>query len=161
MTKYKILSLLICLLFFLSSTAFAKEKTFLTEDELKSFGFISYEQINPNLLIYPLKRGYEQIKLTFIPNNLKKEYAYQLLEKRLKELTFIINFKKEGFIPYAADRYNTFVGKTKLNYPPDANDKLKIKNYLKMLERLRDIYPANSPNWEKIQQTVDTTKSLI
>lgn len=121
-----------------------------------------YESINPNLLVYPLKRIYEEIKLNLLPGKERKgEYLYQLFEVRFKELVYIVNNKKEGFIEFSADRYNSFVGRIKNQYPPDNGQRAKISGYLKMLEILRDKYHSNSLYWEKLQQTIDTTKSLI
>ncbi len=141
-------------------TILTKEPYFLTIEELNSFGFSSYESINPNLLIYPLKRVFEQTKLSLTFDK-KRGYIYELYDKRYKELVFIINSNKEGFIPYSGDRYNSFVGNLKQNYPPNKEEVEQIKTYLRLLERLRDIFPANSANWEKIQQSIDTTRSLI
>lgn len=160
----KFLSLLItyCILFSQLSIVSASQPAFLKEAELKSSGFTSYERINPNLLVYPLKRIYENIKLELLPSEeQKREYLYQLFEVRFKELVYIVNNKKEGFIFFTADRYNTFVGKIKKDYAPDFNKRLRFQDYLKILERLRDRYSSNSPYWEKIQQTIDTTRSLI
>lgn len=151
-----------CILFSQLSIIFAAQPAFLKEAELKSLGFTSYEHINPNLLVYPLKRLSEEIKLKLTFNRQKKkEYLYSLYEVRLKELVYIVNNKKEGFIFFTADRYNSFLGRLKKEYPPNTDFKIKTENYIKLLERLRDIYPANSLNWVKLQQTIDTTRSLI
>lgn len=144
------------------SIVLAQEPYFLNKEELNSFNFSDYEKINPNLLIYPLKRSFEQIKLTLtFDKDKKRDYIYELYDKRFKELVFIINSNKEGFIPYAGDRYSSFVGNLKQNYSPTEQEIKQIKTYLKLLERLRDIFPANSANWQKIQQSIDTTGSLI
>lgn len=163
MHQIKLFILAICfLLFYQVSTVQAKETVYLSESELQSFGFTEFEDINPNLLVYPLKRGLEKIKLVFLLGREQKMgYSYQLFEVRFRELVYIINHKKEGFIPYAADRYISFLGEMKSEYPPDQNYRSQIQRYLKLLSRMRDIFPANSPNWQKIQQTTDVTGSLI
>lgn len=141
---------------------FAKQPGYLETFELNSFGITSFEKINPNLLIYPVKRISEQLKLNLIFNkDQKKKYMLDLYEIRLKELVYIINNKKEGFLIFTADRYNSFVGRIKKEYPIEFNSRIKFQNHVKLLERLRDIYPARSENWDKLQQTIDTTKSLI
>lgn len=160
----RILTLLIILLVFFLQTppVFATHQLNLQEEELKSLGFSGYERINPNLLVYPIKRAIEVFKLfSLTTKEEKKVYFDKLFEIRFKELVYIANSKKEGFIFFAADRYNTFVGKLKKDYPPDSSSKVEFQRKLKMLEILRDIYPSNSPYWEKLQQTIDTTKSLI
>lgn len=160
--KFFIFLIIYCILFSQLSTVSAAQPGYLNDMELKFLGFTSYEPINPNLLIYPVKRISENIKLKLIFNKQKKkDYLYQLYEIRLKELVYIINNRKEGFLIFTADRYNSFVGKIKKEYPIESDSKVKFQNYVKLLERLRDIYPANSENWTKMQQTIDTTKSLI
>lgn len=159
---FKVISLIIFTLFFCQSSAQALENQYLDETELKSFGFTEYEYINPNLLMYPIKRFTESIKLNSIFDKQKKQdYYYQLYEIRFKELLYIVNNKKEGFLSFTADRYNSFVGFLKKEGIENKDFKKKIEDKIKFLERLRDIYPANSENWSKLQQTVDTTKSLI
>ena len=151
-----------CILFSQLSIVSAAQPGYLNDMELSSLGFTSYESVNPNLLIYPLKRISEDIKLKLIFNKQKKEnYLYELYEIRLKELVYIINNKKEGFLLFTADRYNSFVGVLKTEKVIDKDLTLQIRSKVKLLERLRDIYPANSENWNKMQQTIDTTKSLI
>lgn len=154
------LILIIPFILFSQLSVFASQ-IYLNHSELKTFGITSYEKINPNLLSYPLKRASEQLKLLLMSKEGKRDYSYKLFDIRLKELFFIVNNKKEGFLEFSADRYNSFVGKIKKDYPPDAQEKIKILRYIKILERLRDIYPANSVNWIKLQQVVETTKSLI
>lgn len=144
------------------SLVFAAKPAYLNSSELSSFGFTHFESINPNLLIYPFKRLLEEIKLNLVFNpQKKKEYMYHLYEARLSELVYIINNRKEGFIPFTADRYNSFAGRIKKGFQPEVNMRIRFQDQIRFLERLRDIYPANSPNWEKLQQTIDTTKSLI
>lgn len=159
-----ILKIFLCLSFILilPRISFAQTEHFLSKEELNGFGFSNYESINPNLLIYPLKRIAEQIQLSLIfDKDKKRNYVYKLYEKRFKEFVFIINSDKDGFITFAGDRYNSFVGGLKENYPPGEQEIEQIRTYLKLLERLRDIFPANSANWQKIQQSIDTTRSLF
>ena len=160
--KFSSVLILYLILFSQLSTVSAKQPGYLNDMELNSLGFTSYENINPNLLVYPLKRVSEEIKLKLLKSpEQKRGYMYGLYEIRLRELVYIVNNKKEGFIFFTADRYNSFVGKIKKEYPLDANLKMKFQDHIKLLERLRDIYPASSLYWEKIQQTIDTTRSLI
>ena len=160
--KFLIILIACCILFSQLSIVSAAAPGYLNDMELSSLGFTSYEYINPNLLVYPLKRINEKLKLKLLINReQKREYAYKLYEIRLKELVYIVNNKKEGFLTLTADRYNSFVGILKTEFPVDEQSRSKFESSIKLLERLRDIYPANSPNWDKLQQTVDTTRSLI
>lgn len=142
---------------------FAAYPPYLKDNELVEFGITTYEDLNPNLLAYPLKRMSEEIKLKYLlrREERKEIYMYSLYDKRLRELVYIVNSRKEGFLFFTADRYNSFVGRIKKNYPLSVDLKINFLVHIKLLERLRDIYPASSPNWEKLQQTIDTTKSLI
>lgn len=162
-TLFKCLIFLIFLYIFFSSIpkVSAQQPAFLSQAEFTKLGFSGYERINPNLLIYPLKRFTEELKLNLLDDGKKKRYYHKLFDVRFKELVYIVNNRKEGFIFFTADRYNSFVGTIKSQYPPDAAEKIKISDYLKILEILRDRFPSNSPYWEKLQQTIDTTKSLI
>lgn len=70
----------------------------MTQSELITIGFSGYESINPNLMIYPIKQIIEKIEFSLLS---KKEdrlkYQYTLLDKRFKELVYIINYKKRVF----------------------------------------------------------------
>lgn len=165
--QFKILFAVIAVSFLLHfssqiDTAYASEKQYLSNDQIQAFGFTSYEKINPNLLIYPLKRIAEEIKLKFIfSQNAKRDYLYKLYETRFNELVYIINNRKEGFLAFTADRYNSQVGTLKRENIKSEDFKIRIQSKVHFLERLRDIYPANSEIWIKLQQSIETTKSLI
>lgn len=156
------LTFISCTFLVQTSLVYANNPGYLDIQELKSFGFVSYQIINPNLLVYPIKRLFEEIRFaTIFDKQMKKRYLFSLYEVRLDELIFIVNNKKEGFIPFVVDRHNTFVGRLKKYGLIDRDLKIKFQNYIKLLERLRDIYPANSLDWSKLQQTVDTVKTLL
>lgn len=160
--KFAIFLIIYCVLLSQLSIISAAQPTFLKQEELRSLGFIDYEQINPNLLVYSLKRLSEEIKFNLTFNKQKKkEYLYSLYEVRLKELVYIVNNKKEGFLFFTADRYNSFLGKLKNEYPPNSDFKVKVEDRIRILERMRDIYPANSTYWIKLQQTIDTTRGFM
>lgn len=151
---------LLLLIHFFSFPAYAKEEPFLGKSDLNKVGITKYESINPNLLVYPLKRVGENLKLfSFFDKEKKDQYLLELYDKRFLELAYIINFNKTGFIGFSVDRYNTFVGTLKER--STSLDRDKITKKIKVLEKLRDRYHSGSAPWEKIQQGVDTTKSLI
>lgn len=147
----------------LSSLVLAVEQKLLKEEELTSLGFTKYESVNPDSLTYPLKRFGEQAKLFFsFDERNKTAYFLSLLDTRFNELVYTINFKKTGFLNETVSRYNTFVGKIKLNSKNIKHEfKLKFSQNIKVLEMLRDQYPANSAYWLNIQQSIDTTRSLL
>lgn len=161
------LLLVICLalLVLLSSSfsvALASEQTLMTANDLNSNGFNKYESLNPNSLAYPLKSMEERIKLSFIfDRNAKSRYLISLVNIRFRELVYIINFKKTGFLKETVGRYNGQIGKVKSNSEnttPD--DKSNFFQNIKILEVLRDRYPANSSYWLSIQQAIDSTRGL-
>lgn len=140
----------------------AASKTFLSEAGLKKLGFTEYEAINPNLLAFPLKRIGESVILKITPGERQKEYKWSLYEKRFKELVYIINYDKTGFIVESVDRYNSFSGTAKeLGYGKDPKTKKQALQQIKLLEILRDRYPSGSAYWVKIQEACDSAKGLI
>lgn len=153
------------LLIYLNSTSFvlASSRTLVPENELKSLGFNKYESINPNLLIFPLKRIIEDVKLKFIVDkNNQAKYQYSLLDTRFNELVFIINFQKTGFLAETVDRYNTLAGVLISNHKDQSAEyKQKLSFYLKVLKYLQDRYNSESAYRLLIQQAIDTTGRLL
>lgn len=145
------------------STVVATEQKLLTEQELKLIGFTKYESINPDSLLYSFKRLGEQIQIFFIFNNIEKlRYPLRLLDTRFNELVYTVNLQKTGFLTEIISRYNTQVGRIKRDFKNiDSVDKDKLAQKIKILEVLRDRYPANSSYWLNIQQAIDTTRSLL
>src|SRR3990167_7818141 len=146
-----------------SQTTYASVHTLVPKEELESAGFIEYESINPNLLIFPLKRTLEKIVLIFLLNKEDKvKYQYALLDKRFKELVFIINFKKTGFLEETVARYNSTIGNIiKNNKDFSLNYKDKLSEYIKVLKTLQNRYDSISSYRLLIQYAIDTTKRLI
>lgn len=144
-----------------STVIVASHSTFLTSNQLNELGFTTFEKINPNLQIYPLKRIMENLKLNLIlGEKQKRKYLYKLFEKRFSELVYVLNYKKEGFYVETVDRYNTFAGIIKIS-PQDDKDKDQMVAFSIILQKLRDRYPSGSAYWIKIQEAIDTTESLI
>ena len=146
-------TIILCLVYLLL-TSIINNPTggYLNSVQLKDLGFTGYQQINPNLEIYPLKRYSE---------NIIHQSAFKLYQTRFEELVFILNYDKTGFLLETVDRYNSSAGKLKTVNIKDPNFKTIISQNLKLLERLRDRYHFDSPYWGKIEQAVDVTKSLI
>lgn len=146
-----------------STATYAFDYTLIPEQELKTVGFNGYESINPNLLIFPVKQIIEKIKLALILNKEDKiKYQYILLDRRFKELVFIINFKKTGFLAETAQRYNSHLGNliaANKNLAADYKD--TISSYTVVLKTLQDRYDSKSAYRLLIQQAIDSTKRLI
>lgn len=158
--------LIIFLFLNLSSSVSASQTILLSDQELKTLGFSEYESINPNLLVYPLKKFGEKIILMFIfREDDKKQYFVQLLDTRFREVIYIINLQKTGFLAETVSYYNAFLKNINTKYSNDLGDNLKFRNqirrYVNILEVLRDKYPANSSYWLNIQQAIDSTRLLL
>lgn len=156
--------LFVCLIYLnFSITTFASDHTLVSKQELKSAGFSGYESVNTNLLIFPVKQIIEKIKLTLIFNKEDKtKYQYIILDKRFKELVFIINFKKTGFLEETVQRYNSHLGNLMVNDKNLASDyKDKISSYTLVLKTLQDRYDSKSAYRLLIQQAIDSTRRLI
>jgi len=138
-------------------------KPIIEMQELQSLGFENYESVNPNQLIYPLKTVWEYFMITKANTPEKKaEYSSQLLTSRFNELVYIASFQKTGFLFNTVERYNSLVGTIAASQYNIINPHIKnnARQYHIIIERTRDIYPANSGPWVEIQQAVDTTRSL-
>lgn len=162
MLQTTLLTILLCIVFSLNSaTAFASEHTLVPQEELKEAGFDKYEAINPNLLIFPFKRITEVFQMGLIFNKEDKiKYQYNLLDKRYKELVFIINYQKTGFLKESVTRYNSLLGKILLNHKRNA-PREKLVTYMNVLKTLQDRYNSISAYRLLIQEAIDTTKRLI
>lgn len=158
-----ILLFILTLIYTFPSLSLATKQTLMTKEELNLNGFNKYESLNPNLLVYPFKTLSEQIRLFLLfDKTAKLKYSLSLLDLRFNELVYIINFKKTGFLNEAIGRYNTQVGKIKSDSNLiDSSHKIKYHKDMKLLEILRDKYPANSAYWLNIQQAIDTIRSII
>ena len=142
---------------------FASSHTLVSEEELKSLQFTGYESINPNLLIFPVKRIVENFNLKLKRNkNDKVKYQFLLFDIRFKELVFIINFQKTGFLEETVERYNSFIGDTILNNKEVwLLQKNQISTYIIILKSLQDRYNSESAYRLLIQQAIDSTRRII
>lgn len=143
------LLLLLTLTFTLASPVLGTNEH-LTSKQLESLGFTKYEQINGNSLLYPFKKLRE--KIFSVPDQ-------KLFETRFNELVYIANKRKTGFLGEAANSYISIAGK--MMESKNSNLTGKAGQSVKVLEKLRDGYPANSLPWIQIQQAVDTTQRMI
>lgn len=123
---------------------------YLTPNQLQTLGFANYELINGNSLLYPFKKLRE--KIFSVPDQ-------KLFETRFNELVYIANKRKTGFLEGAANSYISIAGKVMQS--KNSNLTGKAGQYVKVLEKLRDGYPANSLPWIQVQQALDTTQRMI
>lgn len=144
--QHKKLVLLVLVIFLIFPSQTLAKNGHLGDQELKIMGFGGYELINGNSLFYPFKRLQEKIFS-------KPQEA--LFDSRFRELAYIANFRKTGFLEKAVERYNSTAGQIILQ------DKDKVLRYINILEKLRDGYPANSLPWIQIKQALETTQRLI
>lgn len=162
-TIIKIIAFLSFLIFIFQpfSQTLAKTNELIGKEQLQVLGFSQYESVNPNSLLYHLKRLGEKTILFFLFDaDRKGKYNTYLLNIRFKELIYIINFEKTGFLTETINRYNVFVAKTKSYYKNTDSNSQNIKNFVNILEKLRDMYPSNSAYWLSIQQAIDSTRNL-
>ena len=82
-----------------------------------------------------------------------------LLNTRFNELVFIANFRKTNFLGEASSNYNAIAGRIidgQSHLPED-----KTRTYIKILEKMRDLYHSGSLPWIQLQQSLETTQRLI
>ncbi|OGE70920.1 hypothetical protein A2617_02185 [Candidatus Daviesbacteria bacterium RIFOXYD1_FULL_41_10] len=118
--------------------------------ELQGMGFIKYEALNTNSLLFFAKRIGEKII------NVDDQ---TLLNTRFNELVFIANFRKTNFLGEASSNYNAIAGRIIDGQNPLPED--KTRTYIKILEKMRDLYHSGSLPWIQLQQSLETTQRLI
>lgn len=163
-----IVNILFAIVIFLNSysIASASDATLLSEQELSKNGFPGYESVNPNALIYPLKKLGEKIHTLFLLNKENRiKYTTSLVTIRFQEVVYIINYQKNGFLPETVTNYTSFLDEVRrLNgdsLKSNSKFKVQISRYVTILEILRDHYHANSARWFSIQQAIDSTNSFL
>lgn len=121
----------------------------------------------PGSPTYVFKRIKEKLAMTIRPTSkLKYNYSKVLLEKRLSELSSLVNSKNPDQITSASQRFSYQAGifadlnKKQKNRSWDDTAKL-FERYNQTLSELRDNYPANRTNWLLLQQNIDTLKILL
>lgn len=152
-------AIIIVLMFLVITNVHARNRLF-EETELSSMGYSGYESINPNSLAYPLKRIGEKIYPIFLSDEKEQDFLNKVYDRRFRELVYIINTERTGFLEETTNRYNTTVGGAKRMKGVE-NLQNDYRKNITILENLRDRYEANSTYWMSIQQTIDTTNSLI
>ena len=115
---------------------------------------------------YLIKRGYEKIleKLQ-LSDESKFKFHQNLLLTRFSELKFIAENKHLGELQKSTERFSYEAGKfaqlgSKLNSTDKTSIQNQFKEYKPILEKLRDLYPANSAYWMLLQHDINTLDIL-
>ncbi|SRR4030066_1144413 len=157
LNKYRIILIFIIMLSYCFLFAGKIYPNMYSQNDMKNYGFGGYEKLNPDSLLYIFKRVDEKVDYFFINNKEKKsEYYKNILGKRYKELVYIINVEKTGFLEETASRYISLVEQMKSDDVYSLSNE-EVKQRILILEKLRDNYPSNTPYWLIIQQAIDTT----
>lgn len=128
---------------------------------------ISRQKINPDSPYYDIKRLWEKIneQMRFSQES-KIGYSQILAENRLSELSYVAQEKKLDYFETSSNRLSAQVG-TVVNLAAKtasprkkAEIVLQFTKYINVLEKLRDLYSANSSYWLLIQQNIDTLNIL-
>ncbi len=128
---------------------------------------ISRQGINPDSPYYDIKRVWEKIneQVRFSQQS-KIEYSQILAENRLSELSYIAEGKQLDYFETSSNRLSAQLGtvanlavKT-ASSTKKAEIVLQFTKYIRVLEKLRDLYSANSSYWLLIQQNIDTLNIL-
>lgn len=151
----KIIIILLLGVFFLVPTVFA-------QNEATDAASVKYEVVNPDSILYPLKRTWERMVLMFqFTENGRKEYMQQLIEIRFKELVYVANNKKLAEFEEASSRYNSMIGEYTEKF---SNTKDKVgesaKKYSSILGQLKEQYNADFAYWSFLKSSQETAQGL-
>lgn len=126
---------------------------------------IRTQKINPGSFYYSFKRLWEKfrIKLAFDAQS-KVSINESLLKTRLAELNYVVGNKLLSEVQTSSERFAYQAGTLVEEVVKINKDKEKtIKSFeqlSKVLEKLRDNYPANSSFWMLIQHDINTLNIL-
>ena len=124
------------------------------------------QKIYPRSFYYPVKRLMEKAWEKFkFSDNAKYDYYKSLLPTRLAELTSVVKENQIDQVQKSSERFAYQAGITseQLKNLNDNQEKKKdllnqFGSYTKVLEKLRDHYPANSSYWMLIQHSINSLK---
>lgn len=122
--------------------------------------------VRPESIYYPLYRFWEKaIEKSKFTDQSKVEYYQSLTDRRLIELNYVVKKNLLGEIQTSSERLSYYAALTKdavkkINHKEDI-EKLtkKFDADIKILEKLRDKYAANSSYWMLIQHSINSLKS--
>lgn len=158
MSRVFILNLLLIVFFVFTPSVSAQEN----EPELLKN--MLFESINPGSPYYIFKRSKESFKLNFLTfgEQNKAKYIENLLDIRLKELSYMVKNGQTGILENGARRYTHQAGEVIEKYLKyNLGFKEQAKLHIPVLNRLRDYYPSNTADWLMIQESIDTSKRIL
>ncbi len=124
------------------------------------------ESVNPGSFYYPIKRLWEKGRARLLFNMQSKvEFNESLLKTRLIELNYVVERKLLSEVQTSSERFAYQAGILTEELVKGSQDKKeeafkKFDQFSKMLEKLRDNYPANSSFWMLVQHDINTLKIL-
>ncbi|MDP3758740.1 MAG: DUF5667 domain-containing protein [Candidatus Daviesbacteria bacterium] len=124
-------------------------------------------KINPGSFYYPVKRvlekGWERLQFG---ETQKIEFYKSQLKVRLAELNYVVEKKLLSEVQTSSERFAYQAGilteeLVKQNKVADKENLIKeFAQFSPFLDRLRDVYPANSSFWMLIQHDINSLKIL-
>lgn len=136
---------------------------------LSKEGLIVYEKTNPDAgFLYKIKRFREKSYLTYLKKFKPQEvtdYYFVLINKRFRELKYVVEKNKLEFLETSVTRYNSQIGEV-IDITNEQGIDIQtfqpiIEIQREIMPDLRDKYPANSAQWLLLQQSLDILNSLI
>ncbi|KKR39601.1 MAG: hypothetical protein UT72_C0005G0017 [Candidatus Woesebacteria bacterium GW2011_GWB1_40_101] len=120
-----------------------------------------FELINPDSKFYEVKRFGEKVRLSLITkfSGSGSEYLSILLDRRFREILYLVAKNQLGELENSLARYNTTAG-ILLEIPKEKRGIKNIETYKLEFARIRDLFPANSSFWLFTQSALDTTNRL-
>lgn len=121
--------------------------------------------INPGSFYYPFKRLWEKgLERVQFSKQSKINFLKSQLRTRLAELNYVVEKKLLSEVQTSSERFAYYVGiLTEELVRENKNKEQTIKEFdqfSKLLEKLRDNYPANTSFWMLIQHDINTLRIL-
>lgn len=123
--------------------------------------------INPGSFYYPVKRilekGWERLQFS---ETQKIAFYKSQLKTRLAELNYVVEKKLLSEVQSSSERFAYTAGilteeLVRQNKAADKENLIKeFEQFSKFLDKLRDVYPANSSFWMLIQHDINSLKIL-
>lgn len=125
------------------------------------------EAINPGSFYYSFKRLWEKgIEKLQFSRELKVNFYQSQFKIKLSELNYVVENKLLGEVQQSSERfaYSAGILTDELVKQNKSGEKEKVikafEEYGKFLEKLRDVYPANTSFWMLIQHDINSLKIL-